>query len=499
MPTIHDRAAEAADRAGAFLSDLDAQRRDRVLYPLQPKQLEFVHTFARYRLFGGAKGGGKSYAMRAEAVRQAMSAPNVRGLILRRTFPEVRKNTLDPMILELRASAVEFRYNGLNKQVIFPNGSSIEFSYCRNFQDVARYQGIEYDFICIEELTHWKEDEFKIIKSCLRSSRVGIIPNFFASTNPGGVGHAWVRRIWINRAFEKGETPEDYAFVSANVYDNYVLMHSQPEYMMDLEDLPDTLREAFLHGNWDVFEGQYFPEFRREDHVVTPFYPNDGIKLRLICLDYGYLAPSCVLWMAIDNQNKVYVYRELYVTEHTYSKLAAKIAAMTPPTERREIKTLIADPAIVNKRSDTTGTTGKNELEKNLDGIKVLAGNNRRIDGWLRVRQHLQLSTNHATGLKEPLLVVTENCQNLIRTLPELIYDQSNNEDCDTKKEDHAPDCLRYGLMHISSMGAGFAQLANMNNKLTKGNVGERKTDKPTSAFFKKDKKRKEYLIKTNF
>lgn len=498
IANIHDRARDEIGKHD-YLNDLLKQREDGVLYPLQPKQKVFMNVFAKYRLFGGAKGGGKSYAMRAEAVRQALSAPNVKGLILRRTFPEVRKNTLHPMLLELKMGGVKHKYNGGTKTITFPNGSTIEFSYCRNYQDVMRYQGIEYDFICVEELTHWREEEFKILKSCLRSPRPGIVPNFFASTNPGGIGHAWVRRIWINRDFSKAEKPQDYAFTPANVYDNYVLMDSQPEYMEDLEDLPDTQREAFLHGNWDVFEGQYFPEFDRNIHVMAPFYPVIGIKRRIIAFDYGYSAPSAVYWMAVDNQGKITVYRELYITKQTYKMLGTRIAAMTPQGELKEIKIAVGDPAAINKKSEKDGGTLKDDFKKALPGVKVIAGKNSRLDGWMRIRQHLALNYNPSTEEQEPLLAITESCPNLIRTLPELIYDTTNVEDCDTTQEDHGPDGLRYGIMELSVGKIGFLQVKSMNVKLNKGN-DIKKEGKYKSEFFKKSRPdRKENLLNKRF
>lgn len=152
---------------------------------LYPKQQQFRMTPAIYRLYGGQKGGGKSKAMRAECVGQCLSAPDIRGLVLRRTFPEVRENMIVPMQKELPAQTTGFyKYNVNDGIFTFYNGSTIRFSYCRNLQDVLNYQGLEYDFICIEELTHWKEEEWQILMGCLRTTRAGIIPNFFASTNP---------------------------------------------------------------------------------------------------------------------------------------------------------------------------------------------------------------------------------------------------------------------------------------------------------------------------
>ncbi len=449
-----------------------------LIYNLQPKQLEFAYCRAKYRLYGGAKGGGKSFAMRSECVRQAKSLENVKGLVLRRTFPEVRKNALYPMLSELPEGS--FNYNASEHVIRFPNGSSIEFSYCRNYKDVLRYQGIEYDFICIEELTHWTEEEFKILKTCLRSPRAEVTPNFFGSTNPSGVGHGWVKRLFINRQFEKGEKPQDYAFIPAQVYDNKVLMESQPEYIEDLEDLPDKLRRAYLGGDWDIFEGQYFPEFNRDVHVIDPIIPKgDFIKRRIVAVDYGYSAPSCALWLAQDTQDNVICYRELYETGLTYEMLAKKIQEMT--TEDEDCRPVIVDPAIVAKPSEETGTSGGDILKK--AGLKVKGADNARLKGWMTVRNYLRTFKDPNTNELTAKLKISSNCANLIRTLPEQIHDDTNVEDLYTKGEDHAVDTVRYGLVELSVGNASLSEVREVNKKLQKGETQAESTK--TSSFWK--------------
>lgn len=151
---------------------------------------------------------------------------------------------------------------------------------------MLQYQGVEFDFICIEELTHWTEREFKILMTSLRSSKPGIIPNFFGSTNPGGIGHGWVKRLWINRDFMEEEDPSEYEFIPASIYDNHILLTRNPEYLKSLLALPEKERRAYLEGDRDVFEGQFFTEFRRDIHIIEPMLPLEGIKRRIICLDY---------------------------------------------------------------------------------------------------------------------------------------------------------------------------------------------------------------------
>lgn len=433
------------------------------LYPLQKKQEVFANTFAKYRLYGGAKGGGKSYAMRAECVRQCLSAPNVRGLALRRTSPEILENMATPMRVELPNRL--FTFNQQSSTMRFVNGSTLRFSYCRNLKDVLNYQGIQYDFICIEELTHWTEAEFRILMGCLRNPDPNIMPNFFASTNPGGIGHAWVKRLWIDRDYNDKEKPDEYAFIPAKVWDNQVLLDGQPDYLDTLQSLPDTERRAYLEGDWDVFAGQYFKSFRRDIHVVDPFSPmNKFVKKRIVALDYGFSNPSAALWLAKMNDGSVVCYRELYETQLTYRDLAAKINALTPSDEK--IDAIVVDPAIVNKPSETTGTSGSDEMRK--EGLKVIPADNARIKGWQVVRQYLKPGEDPNSKQITADLKITSNCSNLIRTLPLMVHDTINVEDLDTKTEDHAPDALRYGLVYMGANTTSLGEVKSMNEAFMK-------------------------------
>lgn len=434
------------------------------LYPLQPKQLEFANTFAKYRLYGGAKGGGKSYAMRAECVRQCLSLPGVRWLVLRRTFPEIRENMIVPMQSELPSPKTWFyKYNVSDSVFTFHNGSTLRFSYCQNMQDVMNYQWIEYDFICIEELTHWNEEERRTLMSSLRTSKKWIIPNFFGSTNPWWRGHGRVKRLFVDRQFKEKEKPEQYAFISAKVWDNFALMQSQPEYLEDLEALPETKRRAYLEGDWNVFEWQFFKEFREEIHVIDPIVPKD-VKRRIVCLDYWYTNPSAVYWLAKDNQDDVTCYRELYITWKTYKQLAIQILAMTPESEKIEV--VIVDPAIVNKKSSTTWSAGGDEMKSVW--LKIRGWKNSRISWRSIVRDFLQPYEDPNTKRITSSLKITSNCVNLIRTLPQLVHDKTNVEDIDTKLEDHAADSIRYWLVELWVKKKSLSQIRTVNDSFKK-------------------------------
>lgn len=253
------------------------------IYPLQPKQQKAADTVKTYRLYGGAKGGGKSYWLRSEAARQALSAPGITGLILRRKLPDVEKNFLYPMQREVPLTA--FKYDGQKHIIKWHNGSTTELGFCRNMIDILRYQGLEYDYIGIEEVTQWTEEEFDTLMGSLRSTKPGVIPNFFGTANPGGIGHAWVKKRWITREPSEAYDLSDYAFIGAKFDDNPILMKADPNYIKRLNALPEKMRRALRDGDWDIFEGQYFEEFRQDIHVVAPFYPKN-VKKRLISFDY---------------------------------------------------------------------------------------------------------------------------------------------------------------------------------------------------------------------
>ena len=247
-----------------------------------PRQIEFFKARARFIAYGGARGGGKSWAVRKKAAGLALSYPGAGILIVRRTFPELRENHILPMIADLMGIA---RYRDMDKSFTFPNGSRIVFGYCDSEADVLQYQGQEYDVIFMDEATQFTEFQFTTLTACLRGAN-DFPKRFYLTCNPGGVGHAWVKRLFIDRRYKKAEHPEDYVFIAANVYDNHALMAHDPDYVRMLENLPEEQRRAWLLGQWDIFEGQYFAEFDRNVHVCRPY----GIPAhwrRYVTLDYG--------------------------------------------------------------------------------------------------------------------------------------------------------------------------------------------------------------------
>lgn len=241
-------------------------------------------------------------------------------------------------------------------------------------------------------------------------------------------------------------------------------MEKDPRYIDRLRALPEKLRRAYLEGDRDVFDGQYFDEFRRKLHVTHPQIPIEGVRKRIVAFDYGYSNPSAVYRLALMNSGEVIVYRELYVTKQTYRQLGLRIKAMTTAAE--EIDAYIADPAIVNKKNEVTGTSAKQEFA--AVGIGLTPAQNSRVDGWNIVRRYLQPLRNPNNGRKTALLKIAKNCVELIRTLPMLQHDPRNNEDLDTRQEDHAADALRYGLMHLGIRIISPDEIAALNDPFIK-------------------------------
>jgi phage terminase large subunit len=402
-----------------------------------PKQRLFFEVKARHIAYGGARGGGKSWAMRRKFVLLALNYPNLRLLLLRRTYPELRENHVIPLMAELAGIA---KYKDDEKVFIFPNGSRLKLGYCDHETDVLQYQGQEYEIIGLEEATHFSEFQRDFLTTCNRTTRTDIKPRMYYTANPGNVGHAWFKRLFVDRCYKEGENPEDYVFIQANVYDNEVLMQSNPEYVKALEALPEDMRRAHLYGDWDVFAGQYFKEWRREIHVVKPFeIPEWWSRFR--SLDYGLDCTACY-WWAVAPNGKCYAYRELYQSGLNLTQAAKKILDMTPPGER--IRYTVASPDLWNRRQET-GYSGMEIMAK--AGLRGLVkANHDRITGWRALREYLAPYEDEQ-GIKVAMLQVFDSCVNLIRTLPMLVHDEHDPEDVSDKCEDHGPESIRYGVM----------------------------------------------------
>jgi len=406
-------------------------------YP-NPRQKEFFLAKARHIAYGGARGGGKSWAMRRKFVMLSLRYPGLQLLLMRRTLPELSENHLRPLQQELAGVA---EYKSAQRQFLFPNGSRIRLGYCDRESDVFQYQGQEYDVVGLEEATHFTESQMQFITTCNRGTRSDFTPRMYYTCNPGGVGHAWVKRLFIDRQYRAYERPEDYAFIPAKVYDNPVLIRNSPDYVRSLENLPEQLRRAHLEGDWDVLSGQYFSEFRRDIHVCEPFEIPPWWR-RFRAMDWGYHDPCAVLWFACDPEGGVVVYRELYCRYTLAGDMADRVRELS---RGEKIAYTVASPDAWQRRG--LGRVGEAISGQSIEetfarrGVPLIKADNTRVAGWQRVREYLSCRDG------VPGLRIFPQCENLIRTLPLLQYDDKDVEDVSDYCEDHAPEALRYGLM----------------------------------------------------
>ncbi len=417
----------------------------------QPKQTLFLKDKHRHIAYGGARGGGKSWAVRTKSKLLAFRYPGIKILIVRKTYKELQNNHIEQLTAELAGFA---KYNRSDKMFRFPNGSTISFGYCANEGDLGQYQGAEYDVVFIDEAGQLQESWIRKINLCVRGTN-GFPKRTYYTLNPGGPGHAYFKRVFVDRNFNPDEDPDDYFFIQAKVEDNKALMDKQPAYLRELENLPPTLRAAWKDGRWDVYEGQFFEDFRdvpehykdrRWTHVIEPFEIPDGWT---ICrsYDFGYGKPFSCAWWAVDYDGTIYRIMELYGCTRTPNEGVK----WTPDKQFEEIhktemqhpwlkgKTIIgvADPAIWDaSRGESVADTAARY------GVFFTPGDNERIAGWMQCHYRLQFDEDGY-----PRMYVFNTCRAFIRTIPTLIYDEHRAEDLDTKMEDHVADEWRYFCM----------------------------------------------------
>ena len=398
-----------------------------------PRQIEFFKARARFIAYGGARGGGKSLAVRKKAAGLALSYPGAGILIVRRTFPELRENHILPMTADLAGIA---RYRDADKSFTFPGGSRIVFGYCSSESDVLQYQGQEYDVIFMDEATQFTEFQFTTLTACLRGAN-DFPKRFYLTCNPGGIGHLWVKRLFVSRQYRDGETAEDYTFIHATVDDNPQLLAASPEYVQMLDLLPDNVRNAWRFGDWDALSGSFFPEFTKKTHVIEPFWriPAEWRKYR--AFDYGLDMFAC-LWIAVDFDGRCYVYRELQQSGVIVSEAAKLMLDATPPWEHIEFT--IAPPDMWNRQKDSGRSMAELFME---NGVGIIRGSNNRVQGWMAVKELLKPLSRPQD---RPGLLVTSNCQALISHIAAIQHDEKNPSDCAVQPHEitHICDAIRY-------------------------------------------------------
>lgn len=429
-----------------------------VVGELYPKQIEFCKATNKYICYGGARGGGKSYVSRIKMCLLAFNYPGIQILLLRRTLKELRENhitqfqkllkTYDPNPKNRLAM-----YKESTKEILFPNGSRIVLGYCDNEKDVLQYQGQAYEVIVMEEATHFTEFQFQCLTESNRMSgnlKKSFNPRMYFTCNPGGVGHAWVKRLFIDKDYKETENQKDYLFIPSLVYENKYLMENDKEYVRTLENLPEDRKQAMLYGNWDVFDGQFFREFKRNVHVIDPFDIPEHWD-RYIAMDYG-LDMFAVLFIAVDTKGKTYVYNEIHKTNLIVSEARQTLKSIM---RHYKYKAIYAPPDLWNRNRDTGKSTAELFYEGGIDLTKV---SNDRVSGWLNVKEWLKVKKvrNEQTGelYEDSDLKIFNNCLNLIRCLPQLQHDEKNPNDVATEPHEitHITDALRYYCVnHIAS------------------------------------------------
>ena len=422
---------------------------DNIIFkPNDGPQTQFLAAPEREVFYGGARGGGKSYAMLIDPLRYCDKA-NHRALLIRRSMPELRDMINHSQRLYGQAYPGA-KWREQEKEWRFPSGARIEFGYAENLTDVLRYQGQSYTWIGIDELPQYPTPEiYNFLRSSLRSVDPDI-PVYMRSTgNPGNVGSLWVKEMFVdpsepNKAFDvhidtiAGRKSITRRFIPAKLQDNPYLMQTD-DYMIMLSSLPEVQRKQFLEGDWSAFENSAFPEFDMSVHVVQPFdIPSNWLRFRTC--DWGYSSAACVLWIAVDFDNNFWVYREHYTQRVTADVFARQVMEK----EHNEyIRYGILDSSTWAKRGDAGPSIAETMIREGCKWRPSDRSPRSRVAGKLEL--HRLLTKDLDTG--QPKLKVFSNCTNLVRTMPMLPVDKNNPEDVDTHAEDHAYDALRYGVM----------------------------------------------------
>jgi len=436
--------------------------KQKVIFKPNPgPQTRFLAATEQEVLYGGAAGGGKSYSLVADPVRY-FNNPHARMLLVRRSTEELRE--LISVSKQLYPQAIPgIRFMERDKTWVAPNGATLWMSYLDRDDDVMRYQGQAFNWIGFDELTQWPSPyAWNYMRSRLRSTKASGLPLYMrATSNPGGPGHQWVKRHFIDPStpdqpfwatdengevicWPKGHTREGEPlfkrkFIPATLFDNPYLSEDGM-YEANLLSLPEHQRRQLLEGDWDINEGAAFPEFNRRIHVVDPYdIPSNWVRFR--ACDYGYGSYTGVVWFAVvPGSEQLIVYRELYVSKI----IATDLADMILDIEGEEkIKYGVLDSSLWHNRGDTGPSLAEQMIMKGCRWKPSDRSKGSRVAGKNELHRRLQVDE----FTEEPRLVIFSNCVNLISQLPSIPLDKRNPEDVDTNAEDHLYDALRYGVM----------------------------------------------------
>ena len=444
------------------IETISIEEKNNVIFkPNAGPQTDFLAAGEREVLYGGSAGGGKSYAMLADPLRY-MGHPSFSGLLLRHTTEELRELIYKSQEIYPRIWS-GIKWSERKMQWVAPSGARLWMSYLDRDDDVLRYQGLAFSWIGFDELTQWATPfAWNYMRSRLRSTAHDLPIFMRATTNPGGRGHHWVKKMFIDPApygkkfdatdIETGEAlryPTGHAkagtalfkrrFIPARLSDNPYLAE-QGDYEAMLLSLPEQQRRQLLDGDWDIKEGAAFTEFDRNIHIVEPYrIPNNWVKFR--ACDYGYGSKSGVLWFAVSPSEQLIVYRELYVGKVLAADLADRIIELE--AEDGGMRYGVLDSSLWHKRGDTGPSLAEQMIMRGCRWRPSDRSKGSRVSGKNEIHRRLQVDE----FTEEPRLVFFNNCTNITSQLPALPIDKKNPEDIDTHSEDHLYDALRYGIM----------------------------------------------------
>ncbi len=450
-----------------YVEDEQEVPKDVLFAPNEGPQTEFLAASEQEVLYGGAAGGGKSFAMVADPVRY-FSNPKFKGLLLRRTTEELRELISVSKDLYPKYDK-DAKWSERDKTWYFPSGATLWMSYLDRDDDVTRYQGQAFSWIGFDELTQWPTPfAWNYMRSRLRTAKGSGLPLCMrATSNPGGSGHQWVKKMFVdpspaNKSFwaldqETGETlvwakNSKFAiannlvgkpmfkrkFIPATLFDNPYLSEDGM-YEANLSSLPEHQRKQLLEGDWDVNEGAAFPEWNRNIHVVEPFHiPENWTRFR--SCDYGYGSNSGVLWFSVSPDEQLIVYRELY----THQVTAVDLADMILEQEQGEkMRYGVLDSSLWHNRGDTGPSLAEQMIQRGCRWRPADRSKGSRVASKNELHRRLQVDE----FTEAPRIVFFNTCLNTIGQLPSLPLDKKNPEDVDTNAEDHLYDALRYGIM----------------------------------------------------
>lgn len=418
------------------------------------KQAQFLDAKTFFVCYGGARGGGKSHVVRLKAVGMCARFPGIRILMVRCHYNELEENLVRPIQSWIPEEL--YSYNGTAHIMTFWNGSVIKFGHYDGDDAEHEYQGLEYDVVFIDEATQLSERAFNILQGCIRG--VNDFPKrMYLTCNPGGVGHRWVKRLFIDKQYrndpsdpERNESPEDYTFIFATVEDNEYMLKASPRYLQQLANMPDDIRRAWRYGDWDALGGNYFKEFSEETHSMAPFkIPEHWPRYR--SFDYGLDMFAC-FWWAVDEDGRSWCYREYEHSDLIVQDAATAALQHTLPGEK--IQTTYAPPDVWNRQKDTGKAMAQMFME---NGLPIVKADNNRVQGHMVMKDMLapiplndpfvkSLYPEGTAPKKLPALMFFNNMGKVLSDIRDIQADDNNPNDCAKQPHDitHTVDGIRY-------------------------------------------------------